>query len=728
MNAAISTTKVFPDVEKCVDTLIAKVGKRIVLGMPLGLGKPTHFVNALYARACQDKSLSLTIITALSLERPIGKSTLEKNFLEPFVARQFEGVPDLNYAVDLRKGALPSNVEVEEFYFKAGAYLGTPYAQQRYISSNYTHVTRDLIAKGVNVVAQSVGVKEVGGKKRYSLSCNADLSLDLVPLLREKSAAGEAIAIVGEVNRELPFMENDADVDASNFDLIVDHTRYDHPLFAAPHVPIAPVDHLIGFYASTLVRDAGTLQLGIGSLGSAVIYSSLLRHQKNDQYRSLIEKTRLYEKFPVAREIGGEAPFEQGLYGCSEMMVDGFLHLYKAGILKRKVYADTRLQNLLNAGSLSEDVTPETLPALMKQGVVRAQLTAGDVAKLKRWGIFRDSVEFRGGSLVSGRSTMEADLSKPEVLAWINEQALGSRLRGGVVMHGGFFLGPKEMYDLLREFSPEDHQLFCMTSVNYINHLYDHFLGNQALKVSQRQHARFINNCMVVTLNGAAASDSLANGRVVSGVGGQYNFVSMAHELAGARSVLSFKATRFSAGKTVSNIVFNYGYCTIPRHLRDIYITEYGIADVRGKCDRDVMIELIKIADSRFQDDLLNQAKAAGKIPQDYQLPELYRNNTPKAIQALLQSYQAQGDFEPFPFGCDFTPEELKVGKALKQLKAATSSRSGLLKAMLAGLRYGSPQPEHQALLERMNMTQPEDMKARIEQRLLVAALNGKVL
>ncbi|MFP3648668.1 acetyl-CoA hydrolase/transferase C-terminal domain-containing protein, partial [Paraburkholderia sp. SIMBA_054] len=82
----------------------------------------------------------------------------------------------------------------------------------------------------------------------------------------------------------------------------------------------------------------------------------------------------------------------------------------------------------------------------------------------------------------------------------------------------------------------------------------------------QRRDARFFNSCMIVSALGAAASDALEDGRVVSGVGGQYNFVAMAHALEDARSVLMFRASRADAGgREESNVRWNYGHATIPR-------------------------------------------------------------------------------------------------------------------------------------------------------------------
>ena len=138
-----------------------------------------------------------------------------------------------------------------------------------------------------------------------------------------------------------------------------------------------------------------------------------------------------------------------------------------------------------------------------------------------------------------------------------------------------------------------------MRGVGYVNQLYG---ADQELRMLQRRAARCVNTTMMVTLLGAAVSDALESGQVVSGVGGQYNFVAMAHALPDARSILCVRATRTRHGRTTSNILWSYAHETIPRHLRDIVVTEYGIADLRGRTDAEVIAALLNIADSRFQD------------------------------------------------------------------------------------------------------------------------------
>ena len=113
-------------------------------------------------------------------------------------------------------------------------------------------------------------------------------------------------------------------------------------------------------------------------------------------------------------------------------------------------------------------------------------------------------------------------------------------------MHAGFLLGPRSFYAALRALPESERRLFDMRGVGYINQLYGDDLP---LRVAQRSHARFVNTTMMLTTLGAAVSDGLADGRVVSGVGGQYNFVAMAHALPGARSVLCARSTRRKDGK-----------------------------------------------------------------------------------------------------------------------------------------------------------------------------------
>src|SRR5262245_38865085 len=128
----------FQDPNRIADEIIARVGKTIVLALPLGLGKANHVVNALFARAAADRSIELRIFTALTLEPPRARSDLERRFVAPLAQRLFAGYPELAYAVALHDGTLPPNVTVDEFFFEAGTRLGIPAAQQSYISANYT--------------------------------------------------------------------------------------------------------------------------------------------------------------------------------------------------------------------------------------------------------------------------------------------------------------------------------------------------------------------------------------------------------------------------------------------------------------------------------------------------------------------------------------------------------------------------------------------------------------
>ncbi|KAE9647042.1 acetyl-CoA hydrolase/transferase family protein [Pseudomonas sp. PB103] len=631
-------------IEQALDDVLARLPAHIHMGMPLGLGKPNHFVNALYRRIKGLPERQLTIYTALCLGRPALGDGLQKRFIEPFVERVFGDYAEFDFLADLHRDSLPANIRIEQFFMQPGSLLNSAPAQQDYVSSNYSHAARDINAAGLNLVAQLLASSSEH-PDRLSLSCNPDITLDLLPMIAKRREAGETILLVGQVHTDLPYMPGDAEVDIDTFDLLID-AKDSSTLFSTPNMPVGFQDHFIGLHASTLVRDGGTLQIGIGSMGDALTAALLARQADNAGYKALLDDINLSQWAQLINREGGTGPFAKGLYGCSEMFVNGLLVLADAGIIRRKVYPDVPTQEQANAGTLDEAAQTD-----------------------------------------------------------------------GISVHGGFFLGPRSFYERLRELPLSKRLEFNMTRISYINELY----GQEELKRLQRLDARFINTVFTMTLLGAGVADQLEDGRVLSGVGGQYNFVAQGHALHDARSILILRSWRESGGDVSSNIVWEYGHCTIPRHLRDIVVTEYGIADLRGKTDAVVIESLLNISDSRFQQGLIEQAQKVGKLPKDFRLDPRFAENTPQRLQAIAARHANL--FPEYPLGCDFTAIERDLLRALNWLKSKfkLSEMLELGKAALDAPE-ASLYPEH---LERMQLTNPEGLKEDLFQRLLLTGLKA---
>lgn len=705
-------TQSFAEIDAAVAAIAQRIGPRIVLGLPLGLGKPIPLVNALYRRAAADPALHLKILTALSLEKPRGGSELEKAFLEPFVARVYGNCPDLEYETALGRNTLPKNVEVVEFFFRPGSMLGSTHAQQHYISSNYTHAARDVFAQGCNVVAQMVARRTLDGITRYSLSCNPDTAPELVEHLK---ASGRTFMTVAMVNPLLPYMEGDAEVPADFFDAVIEGPETAHTLFSTPKLPVTTADSMIGLHVSALVRDGGTLQVGIGSLGDAVVHALLLRHGNNAAYRKALADAGT--PAALAESIGGLGPFSAGLYGASEMLVDGFMHLHRAGILKRAVYGFWALQQAINDGHCDPArLQPDLFETFEKLGV--RVLRGQDFATLQHHGVFSQATRYDHGFIVAadGERVVAnvADAASRAVLA----RCMGSSLRNGTLINAAFYLGTNEFYQWLRDLPDEIRRTIGMTWVAKINQLD----LNPRLYQQQRLHARFMNTGLMVTLGGAVVSDGLEDGRVISGVGGQYNFIAMAHQLATGRAVLMLRAVREIEGKpATSNILHHYGHTTIPRHLRDLVVTEYGVADLRSKSDREVIAALLNIADSRFQSGLLAQARAAGKIEAGYEIPVAHRDNTPQRLERALAPHRAL--FPEFPLGTDFDAQEQVLMKALQAMKrrAAGSKLKLVWDALLAPAAGEGERP----YLARLGLATAATLQQKIVRSLLTLELKS---
>ncbi len=699
--------------------LVEAVGPKIILATPLGVGKPNYFLNSLYQHVRENPHLNLTILTALTLHPPVGKSDLEKRFLEPMVERVFGSYPNLDYENDRMANKLPTNIEVIEFYFHAGKYLSNGPAQQNYLSSNYTHVVRDLVSRGVNCICQQVAPGEIEGEDVLSLSCNPDLTIDLAELCEKQN---KPLYKLAQINPDLPFMYGESIVSPSFFDIVLNNPDEYFPVFAPPKMSVSDADYMIGVHASTLVKDNGEIQIGIGSLGDALVYALCLRQNQNDQYQAILTKLGINEKsFPILKDWGDTGFFEEGLFAATEMLVDSFSELYKCKILKKKVFDSVVLQRLLNDDEIEETFSDEILQKLIEARAIHADLTFADFQFLQEFGVLKESCSWQEGCLVlPGGDRVQPDLKNIEILQRIQNEALGTRLRNGAVAHGGFFLGPRSFYDFLKKLPVAERKLFRMKRISQINQLY----GHEEIDRLQRTNGRFINTCMKVTLNGAACSDALENGGQVSGVGGQYNFVTMAHELPDARSILQLRSCRTnSRGQLESNILFHYGNCTIPRHLRDVVITEYGIADLRGKTDAEVACELIQVSDSRFQESLIDEAVKNRKLPTDFKLDPRFANNYPGTYTQVLQELKKKDLFAPFPFGTDLTTEEIQLGRALKKLKSLSRKRFDIILHICQALTEKGPTGDEKKLLERLQLSSPTTLKDKVFQRAITRAL-----
>jgi acyl-CoA hydrolase len=710
-------SEIVSTVEECVDRAIAKVGKELVLAAPLGLGKPVQLINAFYHRVADDPGLSLHIYTALCLEVPKPGSHIEANLAGPIMERLFGDYEELAFMAPMRAGTLPANIKVSELYFKAGAMKGVPSAQQNYISSNYTHIVRDMLGSGVNVMVQQVAARDGEDGLSLSLSSNPDITLEMMDHVEQW---GGPFAVCAQIHDDMPFMEQDAQVSPDAFDCIVRNPEYNKTLFAVPNAAVPMQDYATALHASSLIEDGGTLQIGIGSLGDAVAHACIVRQQQNDDYRQMLAALT-HQATPLASD-GGR--FEEGLYVSTEMFVNGMMHLIEQGVVKRKVYDNLTLQLGLNAGEISEEVDGQLYDFARQHGLLPARLDDNSLEKLKYWGIIADSTSCDGEQLLVGGEAVANNTDDSQTRAALLQSVAGTQLRHGNILHGGFFLGPGDFYQKLRDLDEEGQRQICMTGVRRTNQL----LLDYPLYCAQRKQARFINTGMMVSLNGSVASDALEDGTVISGVGGQYNFVAMAQDLPGAHSILCIRATRGHGKHLQSNIVPYYGYTTIPKHLRDVVVTEYGVADLRGQSDSEIIKRLINITDSRFQDQLLEFAKNHGKLPRDYRIPFEARDNTPQRLAKVLGPHQGSGLLPAYPLGSDLTEQEMALGASLRKVKELSEEPGSFIAAAFKAVLHHADEEAARPYLERIHLEHPETTRDFLIQQLLLLELEERGL
>ncbi len=545
-------------IDSLLQRLKAENKGKIVLITPLGAGKPHLLLNRIYRYAKEHSEIELTLLTALSLARPAPKKSIAKGFFDKISDKVFGNCPELEYVNDLVNNTVPENVKIKEFFLYSSVGSKSSHLQRHHISLNYSQVFNYLVNhEDVDLLLQMLAINAKG---EIGLGPNPDLTKDLLAHYRDQKKKPIFIA---QVSSEVPFLGS---CEQSDWDYIVDCKETHHQLFSIPNLPLTYQYWLIGLFSSVLVKDGGTLQVGIGQIADSICAALLLRHHNNKLYRAILDELNVMDNFQeLIKEYGGVGSFSEGINICSEMLSPGLLELFESGIAKKEIKDDS-----------------------------------GSEASLR----------------------------------------------------AAFFLGNQNFYKKLADLPEVEKNSLMMESVLVTN-----TQARGRKKLLERPHARFFNFTVYASVLGEAVSEATPKAKVIGGVGGQFDFCSMAANLEGARSILAFKALRNHKGETSSNIHYEGGHVTVPRHLRDIFITEYGIADLRNKTDEESILGMISITSPEFRDSLLKRAIQVGKVSKSAKYKALDHESAYSAVKKVNQNKSRSN---VFPFGTCLSEVEAK--------------------------------------------------------------------
>jgi itaconate CoA-transferase len=132
---------------------------------------------------------------------------------------------------------------------------------------------------------------------------------------------------------------------------------------------------------------------------------------------------------------------------------------------------------------------------------------------------------------------------------------------------------------------------------------------NSPAVIARNDRMISINSVLQVDLLGQCNAEFLS-GYQYSGTGGQLDFVRGAFDSKEGKSILAFYAT--AKNGEISRVVdrFDSGaMVTTPRMDTHFLVTEFGVANLKGKSTRDRVLAIIGLAHPEFRDELLRRAE-----------------------------------------------------------------------------------------------------------------------
>lgn len=132
---------------------------------------------------------------------------------------------------------------------------------------------------------------------------------------------------------------------------------------------------------------------------------------------------------------------------------------------------------------------------------------------------------------------------------------------------------------------------------------------NNPIEIAKNDNMVSINSCLQIDLLGQVVSDTIGLSQF-SAVGGQVDFVRGATMSKGGRSIIAMPATaKHGTVSRIVPIITEGSAVTTPRNDVNYVVTEYGIAQLKGKTLKERAKALIRIAHPSFRPYLMAEYK-----------------------------------------------------------------------------------------------------------------------
>ncbi len=252
-----------------------------------------------------------------------------------------------------------------------------------------------------------------------------------------------------------------------------------------------------------------------------------------------------------------------------------------------------------------------------------------------------------------------SELVSPAFHYLVREGVITRRGPNGALITGAFAVGGRDLYRFI-DGNPD----VWMTEVHETNNR-DH------IALLPKFHG--INSTLQMDLFSQASSEGFfSDGAYVqyTGMGGQFEFQESAMKSPGGKSILCLRSCwRDDSGEPRSSNILPVlrNAVGVPRNKMDYVVTEYGWRRLRFGSIEDRARAMIELADSRFQGDLLNNARAMGLVGSGYEIPEAFRNNT---YEAVMERFGDIARANRLPLGRGFDLASHATDEELAQLES----------------------------------------------------------